>query len=85
MKVEQKKKVFQLMREILVRAGEKVQLGFQPNAGERENWEHALRVLRNSGVIDFEWNFKDKTGNPVIGAVMVILTAGNLLQVFNDE
>lgn len=84
MKADQKKKIFQLMREILYRSAEQVQCALKPLAGEKDNWDYALNVLKNSGVIDFMWNPLDKDNKPMIGVVMVILTAGNLLRVFSE-
>jgi len=85
MEQKTKEKVTKLMREILFHVAEKGQVVMKPHAGELGVFDAALRVLRNAGVVEFDWNPKGQDNKMIIGAVFIILTVTGLLQVFETK
>lgn len=74
-----------IIREILHVVSEKVQIAMVPHVGEQKLFDAALRVLRNAGIVMFDWNPVDKDNKPIIGAVLITLTTQGLLQVLENK
>jgi len=78
-------RVLQMIREIMFNTAEKAQVVMKPHEGEHALFDAALHVLRNAGVVVFDWNPMDQNKKPIIGAVLITLSVQGLLQIFENR
>jgi hypothetical protein len=69
-------KLVTIMREILWKAAEFIQVILEPKEGEQELYDCALRLLANNGIVGFRWDPVDPKDEKTVlpGKVFVFLS-----------